>query len=151
MQDFEFLRSRITIYYHHESNKPTDYIREGIRRYTPDFLIRHKQTGVAYWVEIKPRVMEADPKLIIRKVVAENFIRWKNYDWKFKVVFDDEIALNAEQLRLYQDCCKLKSKAGYQGWFSAYNKRIDRSSPSFLSKAPRNGDAQFIILGHRRK
>jgi hypothetical protein len=39
--------------------------------------------------------------------VAENYIRWKNYDWKYKVVFDDEIILTAKQLEQFEDCCKL--------------------------------------------
>jgi len=52
---------------------------------------------------------------------------------------------------IYNQCTKLKSKAGYEDWFNAYNKRIDRCTPSFLSKAPRNGDAHFVMFGHRRK
>lgn len=149
--EYEFLRNRITIYYHHGSNKPTDYIREGVRHYTPDFLIRHKQTGEAFLIEVKPREAEHDPKLVIRKAVTENFIRWKDYDWKYKLVFSDEISLTDQQVKIYEECAKLKSKAGYQGWFSSYNKRIDRSSPSFLSTAPGNGNAQFVMLGYRNR
>ena len=42
MEEYEFLRARVTIYYHPGTKLPTDYIRECHRHYTPDFLIRHK-------------------------------------------------------------------------------------------------------------
>src|SRR5574342_83885 len=53
--DYEFLRSRITIYYDRLTKKPVSYIQRNYGHYTPDFLIRHKQTKKAYWIEIKPR------------------------------------------------------------------------------------------------
>ncbi len=105
--EYEFLRSRVTIYYHHGNFRPTDYIREGVRHYTPDFLIRHKKTAESFLVEIKPRAAQNDAQLIIRKEVAENYIRWKHYDWKFKVVFDDQIVLTGEEFAVFRDCCKL--------------------------------------------
>lgn len=63
--EYEFLRERITIYYHHGTLEPTQELREGIRHYTPDFLIRNKQTGEAFLVEIKPRAAANDPQLIL--------------------------------------------------------------------------------------
>src|SRR5690349_9958059 len=102
--DYEFIRNRVIIFYHHGSNKPTSYIRQGIRRYTPDFLIRHRLTGEAYLVEIKPRAAQCDPQLDIRKKVAENYITWKGYDWRFKTVFDDEIILDEVGWNLYEQC-----------------------------------------------
>ena len=77
---YEFLRARVTIYYHPGTKKPTDYIQEFIRHYTPDFLIRHKETGEAFLIEIKPRTFENDPQLLLRREVAENYINWKGYD-----------------------------------------------------------------------
>ena len=73
MEEYEFLRERVTIYYHPGTKKPTDYIREFTRHYTPDFLVRNKETGEALLVEIKPRAFEHDPQLPLRKVVAENY------------------------------------------------------------------------------
>lgn len=61
---------------------PTSYIRKCHRRYTPDFLIRRKETGKAFLVEVKPRGFENHPQLLLRQEVPENYIRWKNYDWK---------------------------------------------------------------------
>ena len=148
--EFEFLRARISIYYHPGTLQPTDYIRDCHRRYTPDFLIRHQQTGEAFLVEIKPRAFQGDPQLSLRKEVAENYIRWKNYDWKFKVVFDDEIILNAEQLDDFEECRKLKSKSSYKTWFEQYHKKLDRSSLSFFKKTSDNKKIEFVMLGNTR-
>jgi len=71
MDDFEFLRSRIPIYFDPKTKKPTDYLRYNTKRYTPDFLIRHKITMEAFWVEIKPRAFERENQLIIRRELAE--------------------------------------------------------------------------------
>lgn len=147
MEKFEFLRSGVHIYYHPGTKQPTNYIREYHRRYTPDFLIRHKETKEAFLVEIKPRAFEYDPQLYLRKQIADNYIRWKNYDWKFKVVFDDEIILDAEQLEEFEQCCKLKSKSSYKLWFEEYNKKFDRSAPSFFRNAPPETQIRFVMFG----
>ena len=51
-KEYEFLRAHIPVYYDPRTRRPTDYIRDNIRRYTPDFLIRHKISNEAFWVEI---------------------------------------------------------------------------------------------------
>jgi hypothetical protein len=40
----------------------------------PDFLIRHKITGEASWIEIKPARFDNFGQLALRKTVAENYI-----------------------------------------------------------------------------
>jgi hypothetical protein len=149
IEEYEFLRARVSIYYHPGTKKPTDYIREFTRRYTPDFLIRHKETGQALLVEIKPRAFENDPQLLLRKEVAENYIQWKGYDWKYIVVFDDEILLTAEQLEEFEQCCKLKSKSSWKIWFTEYNKKFDCSAPLFFSTVPSNSSVEFVMFGKR--
>ena len=151
LEDYVFLRERVSIYYHPGTLQPTDYIRECHRRYTPDFLIRHKETGDAFLVEIKPRAFQQEPQLFQRKEIAENYIRWKGYDWKFKVVFDDEIILTAEQLEQFEDCCKLKSQSARKLWFQEYNKRFDRSAPNLFTRQMSAKELQFILFGTRQR
>lgn len=150
LEDYEFLRARVSIYFHPGTRKPTDYIKEFHRRYTPDFLIRHKTTGEAFLVEIKPRAFRNDPQLALRKEVAENYIAWKKYDWKYKVVFDDEIILTSDQLEEFEQCCKLKSKSTWKIWFQEYNRRFDRSAPNFISTVPSNSSVEFVMFGRRQ-
>lgn len=41
-KEYEFLRASIPIFFNPKTKQTDDYIREGFRRYIPDFLIRHK-------------------------------------------------------------------------------------------------------------
>lgn len=147
LEDYAFLRERISIHFHPGTKLPTDYIRECHRRYTPDFLIRHKETGEAYLVEIKPRAFQHEHQLLYRKEIAENYIRWKGYDWKFKIIYDDEIILTAEQLEQFEDCRRLKSRSARKLWFQEYNKRFDRSAPNLFTRQVSNAEIQFIMFG----
>lgn len=145
--EYEFLRSRITIYYDRTTRKPVNYLRRNYGSYTPDFLIRHKQTKKAYWVEVKPRCFSDFDKLSLRKEVAENYIKLKNYDWEYKVIYDDEIKLNLDQVQQFNECCKLKMKSAYKIVFAKLNNRFDRSAPLFFKTIPKNNRIEFIMFG----
>lgn len=147
--EYEFLRARVTIFYHHGTKAPKGYVREGVLRYTPDFLIRHKQTREASLVEIKPRAAQFDPQLQLRKEVAENFIRWKNYDWKFKVVFDDEIILDEAALEIFNDCCALRSKSSSRLWLAQQDQHYNQHAPTFFAKPPCERDIRFVMFGEQ--
>lgn len=146
--NFEFMRSRLHIYYDQKTLQPTNYLRAGIKHYTPDFLIRDKLTNEAWIVEIKPRVFEQELQLKLRQAVAENYIRWKKYDWNYKVVYDDEIILSEHELKIFEDCCRLKSKSSFKLWLEQENKRYDRSAPSFFKQQLSNKQISFIMFGN---
>lgn len=146
-EDYEFIRSRLHIYYEQATLKPTNYLRTGVKHYTPDFLIRHKKTNEAWLVEIKPRAFNDQAQLKLRKQVAENYIQWKNYDWKYKVVFSDEIVLDEHSLQIFEDCCRLKSRSAFKIWLEQENKRFDRSAPSFFRQQLSNRQAAFVMFG----
>lgn len=145
--DYEFLRSRITIYYDRTTRKPVNYLRRNYGSYTPDFLIRHKQTKKAFWVEIKPRAFSDLTNLALRKEVAENYIRLNNYDWIYKVIFDDEIKLNLDQIQQFNECCKLKQKSAFKIKIAEANNRFDRSTPSLFATIPKNTSVGFVMFG----
>ncbi|MBI3139804.1 MAG: hypothetical protein HYZ15_14595 [Sphingobacteriales bacterium] len=145
--EFEFMRSRLHIYYDQRTLKPTNYLRTGIKHYTPDFLIRNKVTGEAFLIEVKPRAFAQEAQLKLRKQVAENFIRWKKYDWQYKVVYDDEIVLDEHNLRVFEDCCRLKSKSSFKLWLQQENARYDRSAPLFFKQQLSNKQIAFIMFG----
>lgn len=111
--------------------------------------MRNKQTGKAILVEIKPRAAENDPRLKLRKEVAENYIIWKGYDWTYQVIFDDEIILSECLLPVFEDCCRLKSKSAFKLWLQELNRRYDRSAPTFFAKVPGNADIRFLMFGER--
>lgn len=148
MDEYEFLRAPVSIYYHPGTRIPSDQPGRFHRRYTPDFLIRHRQTGEAFLIEIKPRIFEYHPKLISLKTVAENYIQRKGYDWKYKVVFDDEIVLSAEHLEEFQQCCRLQSKCDWKLWFDQYNSRFNQISTSPQFNMSTEKRLMFVLYGH---
>jgi hypothetical protein len=144
--DFEFLRAAIHIFYNPRTRETSDYIREGFRRYVPDFLIRDKITGDAFLVEIKPEGFDDTVELELRKSVAENYIRRKSFDWKYKVIYGNEIILDENAQRLYEQCLALK--------FSVeLNERpigdlhFNPNEEPLFSKRPANGITAFIMFG----
>ena len=150
-EDFDSLRAHIPIYYDPNTRRPTFYIRDNIRRYTPDFLIRHKHTNEAFLVEVKPRAFEHNQQLVVRREIAENFIRLKKYDWTFKVVFDDEIKLNFQQQMIFDHCRNLKRETNRLLSFQAMNDKYDASRPSFFTRAPSNRIIQQVMFGTSRR
>lgn len=146
--DYEFLRSRVMIFYHNGSNRPATYLRSGVLRYTPDFLIRHRLTREAFLIEIKPRAAQHDPRLTIRKKVAENYIKWKGHDWQFKTVFDDEIFLDEAGWNLYEQCRKLRSKSAFLYWLLAEETKYGSNAPTYFGKAPSEKTVRFVMFGN---
>lgn len=146
-EEYHFLRSPVSIYYHPGTLQPVNSIRTFHRRYTPDFLIRHKHSGEAFLIEIKPRPFQLEHELVVRKQVAENYIRTHQYDWKFKVVFDDEILLTEQQLYDFEECLSLKGKLSFHDWASQYAGKINCGCPDLLSTYPPHMQTEYIMLG----
>lgn len=149
--EYVFLREKIIIYYNPGGTEPTDHLVHNYRYYAPDFLIRHKETGEAFLVEIKPRAFQGDPQLDLRKTLAEKFIRWKGYDWKYKVVFDDEIILDQEQLQDYEECRMLKSKSAFKIWFDRMNRKFAPGTTMLFQPVPDNKKVEFVMFGKLRQ
>jgi hypothetical protein len=145
--EYEFLRNRVSIFFDPKTREPTNYLRGNTRRYTPDFLIRHKQTKKAHLVELKPRVFQHNEQLILRKEVAEKYIRWKKLDWAYTVIFDDEINLNEHQQKEFTICCKSIWQSKKRLYFEQCNKQFDRSQGSFFKGAPNNKLINFVMFG----
>ena len=148
--EYESLRSHIPIYYDPRTKMPTNYIRDNIRRYTPDFLIRHKVTKKAFLVEIKPRAFEHNEQLMLRKSVAENYIRWKNYDWAYKVVFDDEIRLAPREYAQFLKVCEMMDISDKKRLFQALNDQFDDSRRSLFTCAPSTRKIHFVMFGEEK-
>lgn len=146
--EYEFTRARIHIYYDQKTKRPTDYLRTGIKCYTPDFLIRHKHTNQAFLVEIKPDAFSDSKKLADCKEIAENYIRWKGYDWSFIVVRGNEIRLTAEQEKQFSQCYELKSKSAFKLHFEKLTNCFDRSAPTFFKNIPPDSQVRFVMFGN---
>lgn len=147
IEEYEFMRERVVIYYDRSTLEPTEYLRGNHSYYIPDFLIRNKTTCEAFLVEIKPRGFAGHKQLDLRKEVAEHYIKWKGYDWKYIVIYDDEIILSEDQLRDFKECCHLKSKSAFNMWFEQYNKKLGMSGSSLFTNASPEARIRYIMFG----
>lgn len=150
MEEYAFLRAPVSIYYHPGTLITLDQIRRCHLRYTPDFLIRHKQSGQAFLVEIKPSAFAGHPQLELRRKVAENYIARKRLDWQFKVVFDDEITLTEQQLLDFETCTRLVCKKDIGKWLQEYQHRINLVSQPY-NTVSQLSNTQFVLTGHHAR
>ena len=100
--EFRYLREPVIIGYDQKTRKTTNYFREETKQYTPDFLARSIITGIAYLVEIKPAAFRNTDVSGFYQEIGSNYIEQHALDWKFKIIYDDEIHLSASSLEKYK-------------------------------------------------
>jgi hypothetical protein len=145
--DYDFLRAAIHIFFNRKTRQTSDYIREGFRRYVPDFLVRHKITGEAFLVEIKPVGFDDVAELELRKAVAENYIRRKKLDWKYKVVYGNQIILDQNGQRLFDQCLALKFGVELENHLRTQTIQFDPEEIPLFTARPANGRTAYIMFG----
>lgn len=134
--DYEFLREYVTIYYDPKTNQPTNYIREGILKYTPDFVIRHRTSGEAFLVEVKPGGFDDSAYLKNHRLIAENYIRQRGYDWQFKVVYQDDIVLSMQQWQYFYQIIKGRKVLNHKLDMLKLENRFNNHEPKYFYRIP---------------
>src|ERR1043165_6105894 len=86
-EEYRFLREPVIIGYNPKTFAVTNYFRDGVCMYTPDFVIRNKTDSSAYLIELKPRKFFTEQLFAKYQSIAQNFIRYHGLDWKFKIIF----------------------------------------------------------------
>lgn len=142
-----FLRAHIPIYFDPSTLQPVNYLRLCSRRYTPDFLIRPKNGGMAEWIELKPRAYEGQPELAVRAQLAETYIHQNGYDWKFRIVYDDELQMTEAQQLVFSSCCASIGFSNYKQRTQSINDRFDPARPRLFRKAPSQSLIRFVMFG----
>lgn len=141
--EYAFMRSPVSMYFHPTSGELSHFPKRSYRRYTPDFLIRHKETARASLIEIKPRAYEGQPQLDIHELVATTYIRSMKFDWTYKVVYDDQVILSDEQLLAFRDCLRLGDQSSRFQWYEDYHYRVTGLPP----RPPSNRELDFLMRG----
>jgi hypothetical protein len=131
-----FLRDDIGIYYESERFKETQIITEGLRKYTPDFLVRNWQTGKAELIEIKPKTYDDYDALAARRKVAEEYINFFGYDWEYKVVFSNDFELTDRQKKKFADIV---------------NANGDKALPNYCFRKPPTHNPLFLGFNDYQK
>jgi len=134
---------------------PTNYIREGTLKYTPDFIIRHRSAKEAYLVEIKPRGFDDKDYLETHRQIADNYIRERNYDWQFKFVFQDEIVPSREQWERFYQIIKGRKKLNHRLDLLQLDSRYNKHEPRYFHRVPRSANPKakvnFVCRGEVRE
>ncbi len=110
-QTHAWIRDGLQIYYNMDDPKLSN--EESLQKYTPDILVRNWKTGMATLVEIKPDHYNDKWANCKRHEVAEKYIEQFGYDWQFKIIYERNISLRAEQQQKYRNICH----AYAQSWF----------------------------------
>jgi hypothetical protein len=96
-QDYYYIREPVVIPYDpHTQQLPAGW---GCNHqfYIPDLLIRHKGTNEAFLIEIKPGNYTEEDALRKREKLSNAFIKKQMADWKYLLVQEDMICLDAAQ------------------------------------------------------
>lgn len=89
-----WLRDGLEMYY--DLHRLTPGIKEPLRCYRPDFLIRNWETGEAQLVEIKPEGYTGGHCKRNRRVTG-SYINRFGYDWRYSYIYGSQIRLSISQ------------------------------------------------------
>jgi len=132
-----FLREPISIFYDKETLQPVSYIDTNPNKYTPDFLVRKWKDNTAYLIEIKADKFRDSDDLNKRKIIANNYLKSKNVDWTYKVIFDSDIKLNEEKAEKFKELRLKAGKFKQKLDFMKKDKRYNQSDQLYFSCSPR--------------
>lgn len=141
------------IYYDPKTKLPTNEITERIKKYTPDFLFRDTRDNKAFLIELKPRAFEKNGEPGLIKEIAENYIRWQQVDWKFKIIYDDEIFLTHAQKEKFNALCKDIPRASWKVKMRETHRRYNGNCINFFNHIPvhkgdsKNDTVKFVKYG----
>lgn len=139
-EHYEFICPAPAIYYDPVTYLPTFLIDRLHQEYRADFLIRHRENGKAYLVELHPASIVSDARLHLRRRIAKNYITWKGYDWQYQCLFQEYIVLSPNESLLFDSYCQMKNDGDRQKWL------LDYLSMSFLLKPPSFQSQNYSLL-----
>jgi len=111
-------------------------LREFIKKYVPDFLIRNKADNSAWLIELKPKGFNDAEQVVIRTRVAENYIREKKLDWKFRFVYDDEIKLCTEKHYKFMNLRNNISSFDFKRKMEYIDKKFNNNQRNYFKTIP---------------
>lgn len=113
---YEFICPGLPMYYDPVTYQPAYLLDRLTGVYRADFLLRHRENSRAYLVDLVPSFLKADSRLSINRRIVNRYIHWKEYDWVYKVVFDDEITLSASKTSDFDVYQALTKQSDRQEW-----------------------------------
>lgn len=135
-EEYRYLREPVIIGYNPKTFAVTNYFRDGVCIYTPDFVIRNKSDNTACLVEIKPKKFLSQEWLDKHQTIAQNFIRFHRLDWKFKVVLSEDILLNEKQQERFDLFVKHRHSFTSIFDYQKLDRRYNQDKPNYFGMTP---------------
>lgn len=155
-RDYRYLREPVIIGYDPKTMTTSDYFRESTKLYTPDFLIRHKTSGKASLIEIKPDKLKCSPESNIYYRIATDYINRVGLDADFQIISEKDFYLTGDMLKRYEvferHKAQYESISSFRDLDRKYNHQANRyfnNVPSFPNDAlNKNEYARFVKRGN---
>jgi hypothetical protein len=153
--EYRYLHKPVIIGYDPKTMRTTSYFRETTRMYTPDFLVRHKSTGEATLVEIKPDGFELSGQLSSYTAVGNNYIEQNDLPWTYKIIFEKDFLLDSLQQQKFLVFVKKKKIFKSQFALQQLDRKYNKEPMKYSSHTPwfpedtldRKAYARFVRLG----
>ncbi|HEY4967184.1 MAG TPA: hypothetical protein VII28_12335 [Puia sp.] len=108
--NFRFLREPVHICYYPKTLKTVRKSDQLTRIYTPDFLIRHKEYGWVWLIEIKPDFLKGSPEVNYCEQIMKNFIAKNRLDWGTAIIYSNDIVLSEAKQKKFEIMRACKDK-----------------------------------------
>jgi hypothetical protein len=135
-KDYRFLREPVKIGYNPKTLHTTNYFKECIKVYTPDFLIRNKNGGIGKLIEIKPAFLKGSYEMNTYKEVLTDYISKNKLGWSWTIVYSDEIILTQEKQEKFELLRKHKGKFVAALSFQKFDRKYNQSALLYSSSVP---------------
>jgi hypothetical protein len=138
-----YLREPFIIGYDPNTLRTTNYFRETTKLYTPDFLIRSKTTKASVLIEVKPSRLKNSRAISIYQKICEDYIRSNHLDCSFRIVSEDDMHLNDDQLARYDLFVRKKHSFESVFAFKSLDRRYNSAHIKYFHNVPRFPDDEL--------
>jgi len=114
----------------------TIYLTGTCYKYTADFLIHHKTTGKANFIEVKLCNYADDVYFYTCKAQVDACIQQQHLGWEFKMVYDDEIQFRPVQREIYNEVTSLQRGFEILLKMQKRDKRYNESEVRYFKHIP---------------
>lgn len=135
-QDYRYLREPFIIGYDPKTYLTTDYFKEGIKLYTPDFLIRCKISGKATLVEIKPDKLKHSPESKTYYDIAEHYIERVGLNADFRVISEKDFQLSPQMQQRFEVFERHKAQYESIDAFRNADRKYNAQSIKYFNSVP---------------
>jgi hypothetical protein len=157
--DFRYLRAPCIIGYDPRTFVTTSYLRETTRLYTPDFMVRCKESGKARIIEIKPDQLKHSTEVNKYYRIMNDYIVRNNLDCTFEILSEKDIHLTGEQQQRFAVFEKNRQRFESHFAFRSLDRKYNAGSIKYFSSVPlfpadelaRTAYAKFVRHGFGKK